>query len=92
MLLDPALIFLIVLAVGIIAGIVFDRVAGPGWLTRQFAGSTRGIVTSALVGIAGAFIGFHLASLVGLGGGWIALVIGAAVGAIVVLWAWRMVK
>ena len=89
---SPALTFLVVLAIGIIAGIVFDRVAGPGWLTRQFAGSTRGIVTSALVGIAGAFIGFHLAGLLSLGGGWIVLVLSAAVGAVVVLWVWRMVK
>jgi uncharacterized membrane protein YeaQ/YmgE (transglycosylase-associated protein family) len=92
MLLDPAVTFLLVLAIGIIAGIVFDRIAGPGWLTRQLAGSTRGIVTSALVGIAGSFIGFHLASLLSLGSGWLALLLGAAIGAVVVLWCWRMVK
>ena len=57
---DPAVTLLIILIIGIVAGIIFDRVAGPGWLTRQIAGSTRGLVTSSLVGIAGAFIGYHV--------------------------------
>jgi uncharacterized membrane protein YeaQ/YmgE (transglycosylase-associated protein family) len=88
---DPALNFVIVLAIGIIAGLVFDRVAGQSWLARQFTG-TRGLVTRALVGIAGAFIGFHLTALVVLGGGPIALYVGAAIGALVVLFAWRAVR
>lgn len=86
----PALTFILILIIGIAAGLVFDRVAGPGWLTRQIAGSTRGIVTSALVGIAGSFIGFHIAVLIGLFG--VAALIGAIVGAAVVLWGWRTVK
>ncbi len=48
------MLFVLVLAIGIIAGILFDRLAGPSWLARQFSGSTRGIITSALVaGVAG---------------------------------------
>jgi uncharacterized membrane protein YeaQ/YmgE (transglycosylase-associated protein family) len=86
----PAITFLIVLAIGIAAGLVFDRFAGPGWLTRQIAGSTRSVVTSALVGVAGAFVGFHIAVLLGLLG--IAALIGAVVGAAVVLWAWRTIR
>jgi hypothetical protein len=35
--------FVLILVVGIVAGILFDRLAGPSWLARQFAGSTRGI-------------------------------------------------
>ena len=35
---DPAVTFLLVLVVGIVAGILFDRVAGPSWLARQFSG------------------------------------------------------
>ena len=85
---DPAITFLLVLVIGIAAGLLFDRFAGPGWLSRQFAGN-RNIVTSALVGIAGAFIGFHLFVLVGFLG--ILALIGAAIGAVVVLWLWRMV-
>jgi uncharacterized membrane protein YeaQ/YmgE (transglycosylase-associated protein family) len=89
---DPVITFLLVLAVGVVAGILFDRLAGPSWLARQFSGSTRGIITSALVGIAGAFVGYHIELLLTLGGGLLMSVIAAAVGAAVVLFAWRMAK
>jgi uncharacterized membrane protein YeaQ/YmgE (transglycosylase-associated protein family) len=56
---DPAVMFLLVLAIGVIAGFLFDRLAGPSWLARQFSGSTRGMITSALVGVAGAFVGYR---------------------------------
>jgi uncharacterized membrane protein YeaQ/YmgE (transglycosylase-associated protein family) len=87
---DPAVTFLIVLVIGIVAGVLFDRVAGPGWFTRQLAGSTRHMLTSALVGIAGAFVGFHVALLLGLLG--LAALIGAVLGALVILWVWRTVR
>jgi uncharacterized membrane protein YeaQ/YmgE (transglycosylase-associated protein family) len=89
---DPAVTFLLVLAIGIIAGLLFDRLAGPSWLARQFSGSTRGIITSALVGVAGAFVGYHVALLLALGSGLVTSAIAAAVGAAVVLFAWRMAK
>jgi uncharacterized membrane protein YeaQ/YmgE (transglycosylase-associated protein family) len=89
---DPIVTFLLVLAIGIVAGVLFDRVAGPSWLARQFAGSTRGIVTSALVGVAGAFVGYHIAVLLALPGGLVTSIIAAAAGAAVVLFAWRMAK
>lgn len=89
---DPAVTFLLVLIVGIAAGILFDRLAGPSWLARQFSGSTRGIVTSALVGIAGAFVGYHIAGLLALGAGLVMSLVAAAAGATVVLFAWRMAK
>ena len=89
---DPVVTFLLVLVIGIVAGILFDWVAGPSWLTRQFSGSTRGIITSALVGVAGAFVGYHIAVLLALGGGLVMPVIAAAAGAAVVLFAWRMAK
>ena len=88
---DPLVTFLLVLVIGIIAGIFFDRLAGPSWLARQFSGSARGILTSALVGVAGAFVGYHIAMLA-LGGGLLMSVIAAAVGAAVVLFGWRMAK
>jgi uncharacterized membrane protein YeaQ/YmgE (transglycosylase-associated protein family) len=88
---DPALLFVLVLAIGIVAGILFDRLAGPSWLARQFSGSTRGIATSALVGVAGAFVGYHVAILA-LGGGVMTSAIAAAVGAAAVLFLWRMAK
>src|SRR5208283_5106592 len=61
---DPVTSFVIVLLIGIVAGFLFDRIAGPGWLSRQVSGSTRGLATSALVGVAGSFIGYHLATII----------------------------
>jgi uncharacterized membrane protein YeaQ/YmgE (transglycosylase-associated protein family) len=87
---DPTVTFLLVLAIGVILGILFDRFAGRGWLSRRLAGA-GGLVTSALVGTAGSFIGFHLAQLFRLGAGAPRL-ISAAVGALVVLWLWRMTR
>ena len=89
---DPLLTFVLILAVGIVAGILFDRLAGPSWFARQFSGSTRGIVTSALVGIAGAFVGYHIALLLALGGGLLTPILAAAAGAAAVLFLWRMAK
>ena len=89
---DPAVSFLLVLAIGVVAGVLFDRLAGPSWLARQFSGSTRGIITSALVGVAGAFVGYHIAILLALGGGIVSSVIAAAAGAAVLLFGWRMAK
>jgi uncharacterized membrane protein YeaQ/YmgE (transglycosylase-associated protein family) len=89
---DLVVTFLLVLVIGIVAGILFDRLAGPSWLARHFSGSTRGIITSALVGVAGAFVGYHIAVLLALGGGLVTSVIAATAGAAVVLFAWRMAK
>jgi len=89
---DPPVTFVLVLAIGVLAGVLFDRLAGPSWLSRQISGSTRGIITSALVGVAGAFVGYHIAMLLALGGGIVIAVIAAMVGAAVVLFGWRMAK
>jgi uncharacterized membrane protein YeaQ/YmgE (transglycosylase-associated protein family) len=89
---DPVVTFLLVLVIGIVAGILFDRLAGPSWLARQFSGSTRGIITSSLVGVAGAFVGYNIVMLAALGGGLVTSVVAAAVGAGVVLFVWRMAK
>jgi uncharacterized membrane protein YeaQ/YmgE (transglycosylase-associated protein family) len=86
---DPALTLATILVIGIVAGLIFDRIAGPGWLTRQIAGSTRGMVTSALVGIAGAFTGYHLVALAVRDH---TAYIGAIAGAALVLWFWRMMR
>ena len=89
---DPVITFIVVVVIGLAAGFLFDRLAGPSWLARQFSGSTRGIITSALVGIAGALIGYHIAVLLALSEGVVTSAIAAALGAAVVLFAWRMAK
>ena len=88
--LSPVALFVILLIIGIAAGLAFDRFAGPGWLSRQMAGQNRLMVTSALVGIAGSFIGYYIFILIGIVG--TAALIGAIIGAAAVLWGWRMVK
>ena len=88
--LSPGAVFVIVLLIGAAAGLLFDRFAGAGWLSRQIAGKNRLMVTSALVGIAGAFVGHGLAVLASITG--YGALVGAAVGALAVLWAWRTAK
>lgn len=79
--------FLIVLIIGIGSGLVFNRY-GHSWLARQLT-TRQSDLTSALVGIAGAFIGFHLAVIVGLLPTPLMLYLAAIVGAVIVLWIWR---
>jgi uncharacterized membrane protein YeaQ/YmgE (transglycosylase-associated protein family) len=90
--LDPAAALLAVIVIGVAVGLVFDRFAGPGWLSRQVAGVRRSILTSALVGIAGAFIGWHLALLLARGSGQVVALVAAVVGAAAVLWIWRTLR
>ena len=89
---DPVVTFILVLAIGVAAGFLFDRLAGPSWLARQFSGSRRGIITSVLVGVAGAFVGYQIAVLLALGGEIVTTVIAAALGAALVLFGWRTAK
>src|SRR5258708_39983025 len=84
----PWVNLLIVLVIGIVAGLIYDRLAGPGWLTRQVAGSRRSIVTSSLVGIAGSFIGFHVAGLLRLTIGGYGGYVGAWGGGPGGFWGW----
>jgi hypothetical protein len=88
--LSPGVIFLLLLIIGIAAGLAFDRFAGPGWLSRQIAGPNRMLVTSSLIGVAGSFVGYDLAVLLGITG--YGALAAAVVVALAVLWAWRMVR
>jgi uncharacterized membrane protein YeaQ/YmgE (transglycosylase-associated protein family) len=89
---DPIVTFLIILLIGIVAGLLAQHYLRSSWLTAQFAGR-RASVTHALVGIAGAFIGYHLGVLLNLGRmGAIALFLAAILGAALVLWVWKTVK
>jgi uncharacterized membrane protein YeaQ/YmgE (transglycosylase-associated protein family) len=86
---DPFVSFIIVLLIGIAAGLIFDRFMGASWVTR-LAGSQRRMITSALVGIAGAFIGYNVFALLGaVISGSLGLFIGAILFAALVLWLWR---
>jgi len=81
--------FLIILAIGIIVGLVINRY-GRGWLGRQVVdASGLGDVTYALVGIAGSFIGFHLGVIFGLLPSPLILFLAAIVGAAITIWLWR---
>lgn len=89
---DPLTSFVIVLLIGIVGGFLFDRFAGPGWLSRQVSGYTRGVATSMLVGVAGSFIGYHLATIIARSNSPMALFISAGLGAAVVLVSWRVLR
>jgi uncharacterized membrane protein YeaQ/YmgE (transglycosylase-associated protein family) len=78
---------LIILLIGIAAGIVFNRYS-RSWLARLGA-TSRTDFTSALVGIAGAFIGFHISIALGLLPSPLMHYLAAIVGAAIVLWVWR---
>jgi len=89
---DPVVSFVLLLLIGIVAGLIVERFAGPSWLTRQIAGASRGFITAALVGIAGSFVGYHLATLARTGGGSLVPFVAAAAVALVVVWAWRKIR
>jgi uncharacterized membrane protein YeaQ/YmgE (transglycosylase-associated protein family) len=89
---DPVVTFLILLLIGIVAGLLAQRFLRSSWLTAQFAGR-RASVTHALVGIAGSFIGYHLGVLLNLRSqGAIALFLAAILGAALVLWVWKTIR
>jgi hypothetical protein len=87
---DPIVVLLCVLAIGAVVGILIEKVASTSWLTRQIAGSGRVLLTSALVGIAGAFIGYHIGLVTKLTG--LVPLITSSVGALVIVIIWRTVK
>jgi uncharacterized membrane protein YeaQ/YmgE (transglycosylase-associated protein family) len=80
---------LVILVIGIIVGLIFNRY-GRSWLGRQTSGATgMGDVTYALVGIAGSFMGFHIAVILGLLPTPLILYLAALAGAAITIWLWR---
>ena len=81
---------------GFLAWIVLGLIAGAlaKWLMPGKDGG--GLITTMLLGVAGAFVGGYLGSMIGVGvtGGGINLAsIGTATaGAIVLLWVYRLIK
>ena len=80
---------IVILVSGIAVGLIFNRF-GRSWIGRKAAGATgMGDTTYALVGIAGAFIGFHIAVILGLLPTPLTLYIGAIIGSVLTVWLWR---
>jgi uncharacterized membrane protein YeaQ/YmgE (transglycosylase-associated protein family) len=78
---------IVILVIGAVVGLAFNRYA-RSWLAR-LGSTTRSDITAVLVGIAGAFIGFHISVILGLLPSPLMHYILAALGALIVLWLWR---
>lgn len=79
---------LVVLAIGVVVGIAFARY-GRGFLGKATSSVTGvGAGTYALVGIAGAFIGFHFGVILGLLPSPLMFYLTAIVGAVLTVWLW----
>lgn len=80
--------FIILVVIGFAIGLAMNRY-GRSWLGRQVADATgAGDITFGLVGIAGAFMGFHIGLILGLYNAFVLYVV-AALGAALTLWLWR---
>ena len=80
---------IVILLIGIVVG-VLSRRYGRTWLSRQTAGvAGASDITYALVGIAGAFMGFHIFVILGLLPTPLMLYIGAVIGSVLTVWLWR---
>ena len=73
----------VVSVIGVMAGLIVNRY-GRGWF-----GTRASNMTAALVGIAGAFIGFHIWAAIGLTPAPAIEYLAAVAGAFVILWLWR---
>lgn len=77
--------------IGLLSMLVIGAIAG--WIAEKITDSDHGIFTNILVGICGAFIGGKLAEVlqVPVFGFWRTL-IAATIGAILLLFVWRMIR
>jgi uncharacterized membrane protein YeaQ/YmgE (transglycosylase-associated protein family) len=80
----PEVGFFMMLVIGAIAGYIAEKATN----------SDHGLITNVLVGIAGAFVGGKIAEIleIPLTGGFFRTLIIATLGAILVLYLWRMVR
>jgi uncharacterized membrane protein YeaQ/YmgE (transglycosylase-associated protein family) len=75
--------------VGFFTMILIGAIAG--WIAERATQSDHGIFTNILVGVAGAFVGGKLAEIAEVPiYGFVRTLISAAIGAIIILLAWRM--
>ncbi len=80
---QPGVGFFTMLLIGAIAG----------WIAERVTSSDHGLFTNMIVGVAGSFVGSRLAELLEIPvfGFWRTL-ISASVGAVLLLFAWRMIR
>jgi len=77
---DPIVTLILIILIGAVIG----------WIYEELTHSPHGYITSALVGVAGSYTGYYLARFASLSSNAaIIRLIAAAVGALIVLWAWR---
>lgn len=80
MLADPIVTLILIILIGAIIG----------WVYEEYTHSPHGYITSALVGVAGSYTGYALARLMNIASNaGIIRLLAAALGALIVLWAWR---
>jgi uncharacterized membrane protein YeaQ/YmgE (transglycosylase-associated protein family) len=80
---QPGVGFLAMLVIGVLAG----------WIAEKVTESDHGLLTNLIVGIAGAFVGGKLAELFSVPVfGFFRTLIAASIGAILVLWIWRVLR
>jgi uncharacterized membrane protein YeaQ/YmgE (transglycosylase-associated protein family) len=77
--------------VGLLTMLIIGLIAG--WIAEKVTSSDHGLITNLLVGIAGAFVGGKLAEVleVQVSGFWRTLA-AASIGAVLLLWVWRMLR
>jgi uncharacterized membrane protein YeaQ/YmgE (transglycosylase-associated protein family) len=78
--------------IGWIAAIVVGGIAG--WLAEQFMKSDMGLVMNIVLGIVGAAVASWLFGLIGIsfGPGWVGYLISGFIGAVILIFAVRMVR
>ena len=78
--------------IGWIAAIVVGGIAG--WLAEQFMKSNMGLVMNIVLGIIGAAVASWLFGLIGFsfGPGWVGYLIAGFIGAVILIFATRMVR
>ena len=92
---DPFISILLVIVIGILCGFLAQKFLRRSWIAERLRGTASGMLTHILVGIAGAFLGFHAAMLAGAAtriGNVLAPFIAAAIVSGLVLWGWRSVR
>jgi hypothetical protein len=92
MIVDPFVALIVVTLIGAAVGLIFERMMGASWFTRQISNSQRRMTTYALVGVAGAFIGFHLFVALGIFLGGAGAYLGAVLIAALVVWLWQLLR